>query len=325
MINKDRKAAFFSLNFKAAHTNRLKGNETHPAIPATILENAPETLAKGLKTGEIYSTRKEEFHITEFEVNEKYILILFNFTSDRYSDPAYYDKEKDIRSTVQRSESERMEFSCHAMIKRSAPFGTSEMIVEKVSGLPKAKLATLINQVFTRLKRESPEIFEFNHPDGSKDDSGKARKCKFRMSAVIDGVPSDQMQRDIESGTISGLELVSREKHTAWDNNGHFTEKKSIIKMDFTAPPGSRMDSLKLFLNSIQKNRKEIERAKLRFTPPGQTAGFESANFDLLESDPTDCEYFNKTASLDYHADHTSYDGFVDDIVKSMKRHLRIQ
>ncbi|MDQ7731594.1 hypothetical protein QT231_02720 [Halomonas sp. SpR1] len=324
MISKERKASFYSLSFVGTHVHKLKANESNSPLSTKIVSRAPDLLIEGLSKGVFYEAGKEKFVIVNYEIHAKYILILFNFTTDRYSDPTYYDEKSNKRNQITKLNSERMEFSCHVMIKRSLVNGESEMIVEKVSGFSKARLTNLINKAFRESKSKHPKDFEYNHPDGSKDTRGNPRKCKFKFTVRVDGVPSSQMKNDIENGKISGLELVSRKKFKKWDQHGHFIEKSTHVKLDFNAPSGTRMDNLKVFLGSIKKDKPDLDHAKLRFTPPGQTKGTESAEFDLSDSDPTNCEYYNKTASLNYSADNTSYTDIINDIKNSMKYHLRI-
>jgi|26BtaG_2_1085354.scaffolds.fasta_scaffold00049_2 hypothetical protein len=325
MITKERKASFFSLSYQLVHTYKLKSKETYPKPSSAIISRASDLLIKGISKGEFYETKNEKFVILDYDIQKKYILILFNFTTDRYSDPTYYNDKAGTRNKISKKQDEKMEFSCHVLIKRDVVNGDSEMIVEKVAGFSKLRLTNLINKAFRSAKVKNPLDFEYNHPDGSKDSTGKPRKCKFKFIVHVDGVPSHQMKNDIENGKISGLELISRQKFKNWDQAGYFTEKTTHVKMEFNAPQGSRMGSLKTFLKSLKSTHPDLDRAKLRFKPPGQTKGTESADFDLSEQDPTNCEYYNKTASLNYNADNTSYSQIVPTIVNSMKYHLRIR
>ncbi|WP_176493374.1 hypothetical protein [Cobetia sp. 5-25-4-2] len=326
MISKDRAASFYSMKFKAAVTSHTKAGETHPKVPAPFIKKAITIIEKAAHKDYKLTKNSEVFIIKDICIKPKYILMLVSFTSDSYSDPAYLDTSNNNRNEIKKKISEKMEFSCHIMIAKKMDNDSCNMLVEKVPGFTKAKIKLFINSILRNYKQNKANRseFEFNHPDGSLTKNNKPRKCRISLSVDINGCPSDRLINDLENGTIKGLKLTHSTKETPWDSDGYFEEKNSSVSFRVSAPSGSRVQAIRNFVSQTLPKRGDFNSARIQFTPPGQTTGTESASLDIDAQDPFSCEYFNKTISLNYSAQHTSYSGFISEIIESMEKHLRV-
>lgn len=263
--------------------------------------------------------------IEDYRFGDGYMVILFNHTSDRYSDPNYYSEAEGKRVGVEKVyEDQLMEFSSHVLIKESVVDGAVDILVEKIPGFSKQKLRVVFNQLFKKVKNQHSEEFEMPHPDGSVDKSGNPRRIKFKILTDVVGVPSEKMINDIENGKIEEVELISRKKIEGWDDDGYIQEKRRRISISLTAPPGNRIESLRKLSGLAKQKHPDMERVRVKFSPPGLVEASESAVYDINDEDPVDCEYFNKSASLQYVADETSFSGLVDKVIINMREMLKV-
>lgn len=326
MISKERKAKFYTLVYKPSYSYNLKSGEGYPKFPQSKIETFDDLIILGLMKG-THRTYKEqgrstEISIQDYQVDEKHITLLIRVVSNRYSDPAYIHKSTKKRSKVERDELQEMEFNSHVMIGRKVTNGESLMLVEQVAGFSKSRLRSIVNAIFSHAKNTHKDKFQHPHKDNSVDADGKQRMAKFRVVCDIEGVASDTLKRDIENGEITAVEIVSRDTSSKWDDHGHVTESARKVALKLTAPVGSRMLALQDIASKAKTKLVNAERINLRFKDILSNSS-ESVSFDLGESDPFDCEYFNKTLELGYSAEYTSHDGFVDDIIRKMKPHFR--
>lgn len=332
MVPKDRKAKFHSLVYRPRYNYKLlDGEKEYIRFNSSIIESFDSLMVKGISKGVSKKYREKEneiiLDIQDYNIGDDVITILLNVTSNRFSDPVYRNKKSNRRNKVNKQDGDEMEFNAHVMIGRKIVEGKSQVLAEAVAGLSAARIKGIITEVFKNAKAKYPKLFQHDHPDGSCDKKGKPRQAKFAISCDIEGVASDQLIRDIERGEITGLDVVAYEHNNGsknvWDSNGYITEDNHKISLKMNAPTGKRMLALREICNKIKGDDKiKASKINLRFKDNIANAN-ESVSFNLNESDPFDCEYFNKTIPLEYESGYTSHDGLVDDIMKKMRPHFR--
>lgn len=268
-----------------------------------------------------YSNDEQVFYIKDLKVDSKGVYsILVNKCDRQLADPRFSDPSRSKWRTASRQGNEGLDFSSHILIRPSAdPLENGPTLVENATGLSINFIARFLNALLRDVEALQPEAFEFSHPDGSVDASGKPKKYRSRFTFRFDGHPSDALVESLQEGSIHGIELITASNRAGQlDTHGYIREVRQTlgIKLGDTIERGKRVGALKSF---FQKKSNVYETARIAFKDPEgleRTVKVATADF-TVEAD----SLFVKRAIIDGFTTplEQAYEELNPDIIKKMR------
>lgn len=218
------------------------------------------------------SNRKhtETMYLADMDLDKRkgYLTLLINRSDRQASDYVLSDPPKSKRRVIAKNAGEGADFSGHLVIRlASAGPDTYRAALEVSPGLPSSKIALFLNHLLRLCDLANPTQFHRPHPDGSRDKDGNPRVVKARHKIELRGHPSNTFLKDLESGTISGIELINgRHRNHAWDSNGYIVEQSREVHLKPNAKQiaGKIYDTVKSVCGVA--NNKHYELMRIKFT-----------------------------------------------------------
>lgn len=242
-----------SRTFEAPTTiSTLKAMELLMGLPAEsrISENKAGTQIAYIKDA---AQNGSDFHL------------LINKCDKELADPAFSNPKASQWRTADRAAGEGLDFSCHIVIRTSDdPLVRATALVEVCQGLPVVFIQRFLNNLMRDVKTVRPEEFIFPHPDGAVGNDGKVKTYNTYFRFQFDGHPSDELEEDLEAGSIADVDLIDyRTAQAHMDHHGYIREvsKRLQVRVENDAP-GSKVARLKDFLAQKSPN---YSNARIRF------------------------------------------------------------
>jgi hypothetical protein len=192
------------------------------------------------------------------------------------------------RAPKDTSKNEGLEESCHVAINLNPNDDDDDsyvMIFEKVGSITIIEVKSIINA----LMRKVSEVFDADMT--IQDPSTPKKMLKLFCLCDIQGHISEDLEKDINSGKISEIELFKKEK-TTFDTKGKLEQIKESIFLTPTIQTNNMFQEILSAIKGTQK-AKSMENAKIRFKP-GDAANTRSVTLKLDKIDAYNTLYVKK-------------------------------
>lgn len=243
--SKERLITFFDLKVTAyAQADRTKYNV--PPFPLdTLIAKIQDLKAAGICPS---ARRKSEtVYLADIDVDaaRSRVVLLINLSDKAASDTVYTNPEANQRRVVPKVGDEGSDFSAHVVIKLNQVDGVYVTILELVHGLASSKIMRFLTFLFKQCSKVDPVAFTQPHPNGGVDLRNRPITVVTRHVASLAGHPSDQFMRDLDTGTISSIELIDkRNENLPWDNVGRMREMSRSVLLRPGQVAGTNFDRI---------------------------------------------------------------------------------
>lgn len=216
---------------------------------------------------------------------KKYLSILVAYSDNRHPDGVVSDPKKNKRRTHSKSADEGDEYSCHLVISMHPILSGGRMFYMAFEQIPRfstIQLERYLKRIFRVLVAESPENYTFPDPGNT---AFVAELIGYRVKLELSAVPSEQLQKDLESGELGHVELVREMPGVkGWDENNFTVDQRRILVLK---PTEKALDAnIWDFIKGVCKSgaSKHYDFATLRWKAGlrGYTAKFDCATENML-------------------------------------------
>lgn len=204
------------------------------------------------------------------------VTLLISVADSNASDATYADHVSRVSRDIAKNPTEGNEYSAHVVFSLKERAGypqTYACLIERVPTLSVARLQSVLNDLISRQCKEDETTFTYKGVGGQK----KAKP--FIPNVLIETQASEQFEKDIEAGKLSGLRLSKPAVTTASTSMGPFLKLQDYslnVKISPDLPKGQRWQTIK---KAIIAKSAEFQKARL-YLQPVDAASSTSVDFD---------------------------------------------
>lgn len=236
-----RVATFFDLKLYARGRSRAEGNTADfPAQSKSMLEikQLVESLLGGgdnfLSRGQ--SDKADKYYIAHSDTVNGYWVLLINRCDPSAPDSVYSNPESKERTVNEKLPGQGSEFSAHLILSLKPVKGEDYYfcIIEASygAGLGSSAITSYFAHVIRHCKKQKPLLFKIPNIDGSCDKNGQQKLVHLNHEVELHGHISETFRTDLQSGVLSGIELISYQAVGGrWDDAGFVKEKHRVVKL----------------------------------------------------------------------------------------------
>lgn len=203
------------------------------------------------------------------EDNETATLLIVH-TDPSAPNAVYSNPETGAHRVLRKRQGEAGEYGAHVVIStRDNPARPNSFLtaVEKVTTLGRALIVRMLNGIINESYRNAPDTFQCEDQTGKRTKDGNPAMVKFRPIIDLTGHPSESFARDLNNGTLTGLELQQPLEQTPIGRRNYLVAKEQQLKVKIVR------DNIVANLWNDLKRALEIEsnewsKARIRFTAP---------------------------------------------------------
>lgn len=268
------------------------------------------------------SKGNEFIYVSDLEWSDDDIIsILINKSDKGMSDPVFTVPKEEKRRTIEKKEKEGQDFSVHIIIKLpNNDIDSALVIIEYCPGLSISTIKRLLNQILSNAKKECPDNFKQNHPDGEIDNYGKSKTYSVTCKCELDGHISNELKSDLDSGKVQSIELITdKEQYTSFDEEGRIQEKCKTLVLTLKDNEHPIRDQFNRITNVIKKQKDDYSKAKIKF----KTSSGLNRTVEMQTTDGLAQAYVKKEKLDGFESDlKSSYDKLNKTILNKMKELL---
>ncbi|EMM6268954.1 TPA: hypothetical protein ACKP15_001417 [Pseudomonas aeruginosa] len=271
-----RTATFYDIKITASGKSRAQGNEadfvTDPK-PLSEMYGFIDRLFKGgdriLKKGR--SEKSAKYYISDMDVRDGRLILLINRSDPNAPDAVSTDPENKNRVVHEKPPGHGGDSSAHVVINLVPSKGDNYYVcvIETVygSGLHASSVSDYLRFVFRHCRLQFPKEFLIPNCNGARDADGNPLLVRHYHSIELQGHPSSEFEKDLETGTLSGIELLDfSERGAVWDDKGGVYENSRAVILK---PEHKLMTKLSVAVkqvrNKVIKNGENYPQMRLRF------------------------------------------------------------
>lgn len=269
------------------------------------------------------SSNAARLYLADLELQSDKLILLIN-----RSDPTAPDavsSDPDIKSRVVHTKpfNHGSEYSAHVVIGLDPTLGDNYYlcIIETVygSGLHLSSISDYLKSIITVLRKQFPTEYVIAHAAGVKTKAGDPVMVRHVHMLELQGHPSDSFQADLDTGVLSGIDLINFSGTGAtWDDKGAITEHQKIVQLKATAGLiGSAATAIRQVRHKVSKTHTEYQHMRIRFrTESGESkdATIASDTGKLVDLD----KYVKRHNIPSPISDTNSFDKINRSIIKSI-------
>lgn len=271
-----RTATFYDLKLTARGVSRAEGKEddyeTDPKSMDELSAHIQQLFQSGdriVKKGQ--SDRAAKYYISDMRIQDRKLILLINRSDPTAPDAVSTDPDNKKRLVHEKPPGHGGDYSAHVVINLDPEIGDNYYlcVIETIygSGLHASSIDDYLRYIIRHCKKQFPTEYLVPHSSGARTPRGKPILVNLVHFLELQGHPSDQFEKDLDSGTLSGIELISFAKEGAvWDEKGGIIEKKRIVEL---APQQERLGSISSAVRQLRtkvtKNYQEYPHIRLRF------------------------------------------------------------
>lgn len=223
----------------------------------------------------------------------RFLVLLFATSDKRRPDGVVTDPYAAVRREDRKMDNEGSDHSCHIVIalEPTLPGGRRYRVaVEHVPNMPFSFVARYLKAMLIQLSMEKG--YTVPHPSGEKD-AGQFKQVPVKVGCEFAFMPSDELIRSLESGTLGGIELSKeRPGDRAFDEGAFTTDKKEKLILELRR---SRVEKapIREVIRSVLKSAEEksYKTARISWKTAG---GGHSAEFDCETTLPLSKRFVRK-------------------------------
>lgn len=284
-------------NFKDEHGKPVK-------LPSVLdldgFYNSVKRMHESGKALLVANGKRAQFHIQDLSQDELAYYFLVNVTTAEGNHHTSRDIETGIRDERKYKDTEGPERSSHIVIyKTNSPDKQPLVLVERVDGASLSKLIQFFNSILRTGVKDYPDEFTFEHPLKETDSKGKIKLVKHIPKVVFNGHISETLFGDIDSGSVSNLELISDGPEIAgMDNDVPENFESWRVKLD----KKPMADGSKQYIQQLMRQGKsfKMDRLKVSFRDVSDTPHTKEFSIDDSPLDDRDAYVLSKGFKLDF-------------------------
>lgn len=233
---------FYDIILRAKGKSRADGNvaefDTQPKSMKEIIGYVQELFSSGdnfLQKG--YIENAASIYIEDFSIEEGKAIFLINRCDPSAPDAVSANPVVKSRVVHKKPENHGGEYSAHVIIYLDPARGEDHYlcIFESAhgSGLSSTSIRSYLGHVIRHCKKQKPKSFQIPNINGATTKRGERLLVHHIHDVSFRGHPSDQFLSDLQTGTLSTIELVSYSQVGAtWDDKGFVKEKKRTVELE---------------------------------------------------------------------------------------------
>lgn len=270
-----RTATFYDLKITARGVSRANENlADFEADPKSLREiyGLVDQLFKGgdtlLKKGR--SDKAARYYLSDMEVRDERLVLLINRCDPNAPDAVSSDPENKSRVVHTKPPGHGGDYSAHVIIPLDPIKGDNYYlcVVETVfgSGLHASSIMDYLKFIFAHCRKHFPEQFMIPNIDNARDADGNRLMVRHLHSVELQGHPSTEFQQELETGVLTGIELLDFSEHGAvWDDKGAvFEVAKSVALRPDRTLAGNLASMLRQVRNKASETQ-EYSQMRVRF------------------------------------------------------------
>lgn len=319
--SKERLITFFDLKLTAfGLADRQK--YALPAFPLDTLISKIQAL-KAAQQCPSLKGKAETIYLADIDVDaaRTRAVLLVNISDKGASDAVYSAPERGHRRVLQKVGDEGSDRSAHVVIKLTPADGVYLTILEVAPGLPSSKINRFLTHLFKFCSRIDRAAFTQAHPTNAVNARGRPIMIVTRHLAHLDGHPSLELLRDLDTGTLSSIELIDKgHENLNWDTSGRTKEVARTVLLRPGPVAGTNMDRLR---DAFSRGwRQSYTEARVRFKTSSnitRTVLLETEHMNLANDSK-----FLKKEKLDGFANplSASHEQINQELMQKILRHL---
>lgn len=271
-----RNVFFYDLILTARGNSRAKGNEadfvTAPKSLSEVLADIQVLHSGGdnfLQKG--YSANADSMYLADMSVQKDRVVLLVNRSDPSAPDAVSSNPDLKTRVVHTKPHGHGGEYSAHIILYVNPVRGDNHYlcIFESAygSGLSATSIKSYLAHLFRHLKKQKPKEYSVANNNGATDKKGRRLMVGLYHEIDFRGHPSKQFQRDLSTGRLSSIELVSfSEEGATWDDRGFVTERRrSVILEPKSELIGDVLGTLRGIRSKISSQHKEYAQIRVKF------------------------------------------------------------
>jgi hypothetical protein len=266
-----RTVTYYDLCIRARGKSRAEGNiADFPAEPKTLKQIFDYVFAH-YSLGDNFLWKSQgsnpvKIIIKDLSLIDGYYVILVNRSDPTVPDFVTSNPELNERKVHEKPQDHGGESSAHVLLKpdpiRGKNYYYCMIECSYGSGLTASGIAPYIAHIIRRCKKLYEADFRIDNPDGSVDAKGNINVVHLNHEVELQGHPSASFIKDIEQGTLSGIELIAHDDiGNRWDESGFVKERRKVIEMELEK---DLIGDTWRTLNSVLGNAKKRGLAQMR-------------------------------------------------------------
>ncbi|MEB8055776.1 hypothetical protein [Pseudomonas fulva] len=269
------------------------------------------------------SEKAARLYLADLEVKDNRLILLINRSDPTAPDSVSSDPDNKSRVVHRKPANHGSEYSAHVVIGIHPTVGDNYYlcIIETVfgSGLHLSSISDYLKSVIKFLRMQFKDEYLIPHAAGVKDKKGDPVMVRHVHTLELQGHPSSSFQTDLETGTLSGIDLINFSGSGAtWDDKGTITEHQRIVQLKpASGLVGSAGSALRQVRAKVSKTHTEYQHMRVRFkTESGESkdATINSDTGKLVDLD----KYIKRHTIPSPISDTTSFDKINQSIIKSI-------
>lgn len=276
-------------------------------------------------------SNKKEIYLADLEEDKakKCWKLLINVTDTSLADEVHRKiGGSDSRKVNKKGDGVGTDFSSHIVIKsKLEKNGSYVTLYEQSNALPVSLVSRYLNDLFLRLAKKYPSVFEIPHPKNSINAEGKSKMINTYCHCHFNGHVSNEFKNDLNSGKINDLKLITAELQTVvgYDSQKHPEIKEVQLPIEIDKGAILKAGGNYTFMNRIRKNIAkdlDMQEIKISFKDSGgvsHTAKIDTVTGNLINSE----KYVKKIKVTDFDQPlTTSVDLLHKPLIDQMIEHL---
>lgn len=268
-----RTATFYDLKITSSGSCRAKENlvnfEATPKPLSEIIGQVSQLFSGGdrvLKKGR--SEKSPKYYISDLKTQKNRVIILINRSDPTAPDAVSSDPENKKRVVHEKPPGHGGDSSAHLVIELNPDKGDNYYVcvIETVfgSGLHASSITDYIRFLFQHCRKQFPEKYQIPHINGARNQDGEPLMVRHLHAVELQGHPSSEFERDLETGTLTNIELLDfSEKGAIWDEKGAVFESSRAVIL---RPENKLMTKLSATVRQVRNNviKKQINYPQMR-------------------------------------------------------------
>lgn len=221
--------------------------------------SAGDVPAKKFQNGEITAILKDVYSDRASD-----ILTLLIELSDREAPDATYVNHSSRTSTHHpKATDEGSGNSAHVFISmkpNAVKPDTYMTLIEAIPAVSAQRIQAILNGIVKHYCEADPTLFTYQRPGGSK------KEIPYQPHIALGGYPSDQFLKDIESGKIHGMTLVSPKVKAPLGQSPYLKLEQLTMKVKVSKdlPKGQRWQTL---IGEAKLNKSDFPQVRISLQP----------------------------------------------------------
>lgn len=271
-----RTATFYDLKVTAQGITRVEGYEVNfEADPKSMKELAAQILklhAGGdriVKKGR--SDKAARYYLSDARVENNRFILLINRSDPTAPDAVSTDPDSKSRVVHEKPPGHGGDYSAHVVIELRPVKGDNYYlcVIETIygSGLHVSSVSDYLRFVIRHCRKQFPSEYLIPHISKAVDENGKPVMVHQMHVIEMQGHPSEEFEKDLNGGTLSGIELLNFSQEGAvWDERGGIVERKRSVELRPQQDKlGDISAAIRQLRNKMVKSGEEYRHIRLRF------------------------------------------------------------